>query len=223
MNNVVRKLVAKEIYVNRWFIIGASISAVVSVLIAALGSKAAFNIGALTWLTTIIACGVMLAIYGVVNERKEHSLLFVLSLPLSTRDYVRAKLIGLGLSFLAPWLVASAAAIALVLLKTDIPDGMLPFTVLLSVFMLANFALVLCGSLHAMSEALVSAVIVVTNAGVSVFMFTVGAMPAISDHRSDAHPDWNNTIWIVLAVEICTLVLAFALPLLVAARRRDFL
>jgi ABC-type transport system involved in multi-copper enzyme maturation permease subunit len=223
MSIVTRKLIAKEFYVNRWFIFGATLSGVVSVLIAGSGTKAAFNVGALTWITTVIAFGVMLAIYGISNERKEHSLLFVLSLPLSNGDYVRAKQIGLTLCFFLPWLASSVAAVALVLVKADIPDGLVPFTVMLCVFMLANFSLVLCGALHATSEALTSAVIIVTNMGVSIFMFSVGAIPAIGTHMFEAKPVWNDTVWTVLAVEFLTLVVAFALPLLVAARRRDFI
>jgi hypothetical protein len=220
---VVRKLIAKEIYVNRWFIAAAALSGVLSALIAGSGTKVGFNIGMLAWITTIIAFGVMLGIYGVANERKEHSLLFVLSLPISIGDYVRAKQIGLALCFFVPWVFSSAAAIAVILVHPDIPDGLLPFTVLLCVFMLTNFLLVVCGALHARSEALMSAVIIVTNMGVSAFMFTVAAMPAIGAHMFGAVPVWNNTTWTLLAAELAVLVCAFLLPFLFAARRRDFI
>lgn len=223
MSIVTRKLIAKELYVNRWFIAGATLAGIVSVLIAGSGTKAGFNVGALTWITTVIAFGVMLAIYGISNERKEHTLLFVLSLPLSNGDYVRSKQIGLALCFFLPWLVSSVAAVTLVLVQPDIPDGLVPFLVMLCVFMLANFSLVLCGALHATSEALTSAVIIVTNMGVSIFMFSVAAIPAIGTHMFEAKPVWNDTVWTVLAVEFLTLIVAFALPLLVAARRRDFI
>jgi ABC-2 type transport system permease protein len=222
MNIVTRKLIAKEIYVNRWFIVGATASGIVSIFIASLG-RIGFNVGALTWITSVIALGVMLAIYGVMNERKEHALQFVLSLPLDIGDYVRAKQIGLALCFFAPWLLSSLAAIVLVLGKAGIPDGLLPYTVLLCMFMLANFSLVLCGALHTITEAWMSAVIIVTNMAVSLFMFTVGGIPAIHDHMFGAIPVWNDTVWTVLAVELAVLILAFALPHFVAARRRDFI
>jgi ABC-2 type transport system permease protein len=222
MSIVTRKLIAKELYVNRWFVIGGALSGVASALIATLG-KTGFNVGALTWLTTIIALGVMLALYGIMNERKEHALQFVLSLPLSIADYVRAKMLGLTLCFLVVWLISSAAALLLVFGKVDIPDGIAPYTVLLCFFMLANFALVLCGTLYATSEALTSAVIVVTNMGVSIFMFTVGPMAGINEHMWAAAPVWNSTFWTVLGCELAVLAIAFALPYLLAARRRDFL
>ena len=222
MNIVTRKLIAKELYVNRWFVAGGVLSGVASILIATLG-KTGFNVGALTWLTTIIATGVMLALHGIMNERKEQALQFVLSLPLSIADYVRAKMLGLTLCFLVMWLASSAAALVLIFAKQDVPDGIAPYTVLLCVFMLANFAVVLCGTLHAKSEALTSAVIIATNMGVSIFMFTVGPMEGINKHMWGPSPVWNDTFWTVLGCELAVLVIAFTLPFFLAARRRDFI
>lgn len=224
MSIITRKLIAKELYVNRWFIGGGSLAAALSVSIAGLDlGQAAFNVGALTWLTTVIAFGVMLGIYGVVNERKEQSLQFVLSLPISIADYVRTKLFGLLLAFLVMWVVATVSAVTMVLLAPKVPDGLLPYVLLLCFFMLANFCVVLCGALHARSEALVTATIIVTNMGVSVFMFTVGPLPGLSDHMFGAVPVWNDTFFNVLLAEFIVLVIAVALPLATAARRRDFL
>jgi len=222
MNIITRKLIVKELYVNRWMVAGGALSGVASILIATLG-KTGFNVGALTWLTTIIATGVMLALYGIMNERKENALQFVLSLPLSISEYVRAKMLGLFAGFLIMWSISCAAALLLVFLKASVPDGIAPYVTLLCVFMLANFAVVLCGALHAQSEALNSAVIVVTNMGVSIFMFTVGPMPGIQQHMWAPVPVWNDTFWTVLFCELAVLVIALTLPFVFAARRRDFL
>ena len=222
MSVVTRKLVMKELYVNRWMIGSAGVGAALAAAVAPL-SKTAFNVGALTWLTVVIAYGAMLAIHGVMNERKEQSLQFVLSLPISIGDYVRAKLLGLFLCFLVLWTIAVTAAIAMVLIAPDVPDGLLPFTLALSLYMLANFAVLLCGALYARSEGLVTAVIVVTNMAISIFMFTVGAMPEIQNHLQSPTPVWNSTIINVFIVELIVLVVALVLPLATAARRRDFL
>jgi hypothetical protein len=222
MSIVTRKLIAKELYVNRWFIAGGAASGVISVLLATLG-KTGFNIGALAWLTTIIASGVMLALYGIMNERKEHALQFVLSLPLSTADYVRAKLLGLTACFLVVWVPSSAAAMGLVFVNESVPDGLAPYAVLLSLYMLANFAVVLCATLYAQSEAHTTAIIVITNMGVSIFMFTVGPLPEINQCIWGAAPTWNSTFWTVFGCELAVLAVAFALPMLLAARRRDLI
>jgi len=222
MSTVIRKLIVKEFHVNRVIVAGATVGGVLSILIAALGNVG-FSIGSLMWITTIIANGVMLALYGVMNERKERSLLFVLSLPLSIPEYVRAKMLGLALCFFLPWLVATVAAIVLVLAKGDVPDGMVPYVVLLSVYMLANFLVLLCWTLHTTSEAWISAAIVLTNMCVSIYMFVVGALPGLQDHTHGPVPVWNQTALTILAVELAVIALAFTLPFFLAARRRDFI
>lgn len=222
MSIVVRKLIGKELHVNRWLIAMAAIAAVMASVVCSFG-ELGFNLGALIWITVVIGTGVMLAIYGVSNERKENSLQFVLSLPVSVSGYLGAKLVGLLLSFLAPWLVASLSAIALVVLDPDVPDGLLPYVIALCGFLLANYSLVLCGSVHARSESASAAVIIITNMLVSVYMFTIGTAAGLKQHMSGPTPVWNSTFFTILLIELVVFLVALTLPMATAARRRDFL
>jgi len=221
MNMLARKLIAKDFYLNRWLIIVSTVAGLVSLLVAAEG-KVRFNIGMLSWLTTIVAFGVVLAMVSIGNERKERTLQFILSLPLSHGDYVRIKVVGLLLCFLVPWSILSAGAITLIAVMPNLADGLMPFAVLLCGFFLANYSVVLCGALHTATEGVITALIIVTNMNVTLFIFMVGALPSLNDHLQDPVPVWNSTFWTVLAVEVATLVVTLSLPYLVAARRRDF-
>jgi len=222
MNMLARKLIAKDFYLHRWLIIGSTVAGLVGLLIAAEG-KMRFNIGMLIWLTTIVGFGVVLGMLAIVNERKERALQFVLSLPISHGDYVRIRVVGLVLCFLLPWAILSAGAVALIAVMPNLPDGLMPFAVLLCGFMLANYSVVLCGALHTASEGMMTIVIIVTNMNITLFIFMVGALPSLHDHLQAPAPVWNSTFWIVLAVEIATLFVTLSLPYIVAARRRDFI
>jgi len=222
MNLLTRKLIAKELYLYRWLLVGVTGAGLASLLTASSG-EFGFNIGFLVWLTAIIALGVMLALFGVSSERKERSLLFILSLPLSPGDYVRAKLLGLLACFLLPWAALSAGAVGLVLVMPGIADGLLPYTVLLCVFLLMNFAVVLCAVLHVSSEAGMGGVIVLTNMSVSLFMMGIGRIPELGAHMGKPDAVWNTPFWLLLAAELAITLIALALPLVFAARRRDFL
>lgn len=221
MNIVTRKLIAKELYVNRGFVVMGSAAGILSALIATLG-QTGLNIGSLMWLTTIIAIGVMLGIYGVMHERKEHTLEFVLSLPVSIADYVRAKVLGLWINFFIVWLLSNVSVLLVIFLKDSIPDGIAAYTVLICFFNLAIYGIVLCGMLEARSEAASTAIIVVTNMGISLFMFTVAPMAGIKDTMWGPTPVWNATFWTVLGCELAVVLITFALPFFLAARRRDF-
>lgn len=222
MSPLTTALVRRELHLNRWLIAGAIVAGLFSVSLASMGSVG-YNIGTLMWLTVIVACGVILPMYGIHQERKDHSLLFALSLPLSGADYARVKMLGLLSCFGIVWFVLSAGAVVVVLAAPVIPDGLLPFVVLICGFLITNFSLVLCGSLLMTSEALVAAVVIVTNMAVTLFLFLVGSLPGINTYMRGAEPVWNSTVWTVLLVEAAVLTLALTLPLFVISRRRDFI
>lgn len=222
MNPLTRKLVAKELHLYRWLLVGATAAGFAGLLSAASG-EVGFNIGFIVWLTAVIALGVMLALFGVASERKERSQLFILSLPLSHRDYVRAKLLGLLACFLLAWAALSAGALALIVVMPGIPDGLLPYAMLLCIFLLMNFAVVLCGALHIASEAAMGGLIILTNMSVSLFMMGVGRIPGLGQHMQAPAPVWNTPFWLLLAAQLAATGLALALPLFNAARRRDVL
>ncbi|MDI4632263.1 ABC transporter permease [Pelomonas sp. V22] len=220
MNTVMRKLVLKELYLYRWLLIGVVAAGFVGLVVAA-GGEVAFNVGFLLWMTALIALGVMLALFGVSQERKDRALLFVMSLPLSPRDYVRAKLLGLLLCFFIPWALLTAGAATLILLMPGIPDGLLVYALLLCFYLLLNYVLVLCSALHVSSDAGMGGVIILTNMSVTLFMMGVGRLPEIAAHMLSPTPVWSLSFWQVLGAEIGITLLLLCLPLCFAARRRD--
>ena len=222
MNTITRKLIAKDFFLHRWLIVGATIAGLVGLVVAAEG-KVRFNIGMLMWLTTLVAFGVVLVMLAIGSERKERQLQFVLSLPLSHGDYIRIRVIGLFLCFLVPWAVLSVGAVTLIAVMPNLPDGLMPFAVLLSGFFLANYSLVLCSALHTASEGVMTLVIIVTNMGITLFIFMIGAIPSLNDHLQDPVAAWNSSFWTVLGAEIATLLITLSLPYFIAARRRDFI
>ena len=223
MNSLTYKLIAKDFHQHRLLIAGTIAIGLISLLVAGAGTLLLFNIGMLCWLTAIAAYGCVLAMLSISGERKERALLFVLSLPLGYGDYVRLKLFGVMLCFLAPWATLTAGAVVLVLAKPGMADGILPFAILLCGFLLTNFSMVLSCALFARSEGFITLVIIVHNIAISLFIFLVGPIPAFRDHLQDASPTWGPEFWIVRSVEAATLFVIFSLPYFVVARRRDFI
>jgi ABC-type Na+ efflux pump permease subunit len=222
MNSLTRKLVAREFYMHRWLIGGSIVAGLASLAVLGSGGHMNFNIGFLVWLTTIVALGAVMAMFGVATERKERVLNWVLSLPISHGDYVRIKVLALLLCFLVPWLALSGAAVALVAAHPHLPDGLLPSAVLLCTFMLANYSLVLCSALHLHAEGPMTLVIIVHNIAITLFIFMIGAIGDIQRHMQGPAAVWNSAFWTVLAAELVFLTLMLCLPYFVAARRRDF-
>jgi ABC-2 type transport system permease protein len=222
MNALTRKLIAREFYMHRWLIGGSIVAGLGGLAVVPSGGAMAFNIGFLLWLTTIVAFGAVVAMFGVASERKERVMNWVLSLPISHGDYVRIKVLALLLCYLVPWFVLSAAAVALIAAHPHLPDGLLPTTMLLCVFMLANYSLVLSSAMHVNSEGPMTIVIIVHNIAITLFIFMVAAIGDISRHMQGPVAVWNSAFWTVLAALLAVLALLLSAPYFFAARRRDF-
>ena len=222
MNALTRKLVVREFYMHRWMIAASIVAGLAGLGVVTRGGIVNFNVGFLVWLTTIAAFGAVVAMFGIATERKERVINWILSLPISPGDYVRIKVLALLLCFLVPWSILCASALTVVVAAPDIPDGLLPFTVLLSVFLLLNYSFVVCSALHLRSEGQMTIAIIVHNIGITLFIFAVATVDGIQRHLYGPVPVWNSAFWCVLAIELAVLALLLALPWFVAARRRDF-
>lgn len=221
MNAITQRLLSKELYLNRELMAGVTAAGIIGVYLASIGQMG-FQLGMLCWMTSLIALGVILALNGVVQERKDRALLFVMSLPLSAKDHLAAKQSGLILCFFVPWLALTGAAILLMLLAPGSKAGLLPFTILLSVFLFLDFLVVLAGVLLLRSDALIGVLIILTNMSISVFMMIVGNLPVMLSQWSRSRPLWNEEFWSVLAIECVLMAVAVVLPRIVVARRQTW-
>ena len=222
MNPLTRKLIARELYMHRWMIGISIVAGVAGLAVMAREGHLNFNIGFLVWLTTIVAFGAVVAMFGIATERKERVMNWVLSLPVAHGDYVRIKVLALLVCFILPWFLLSAAAIWLIVAQPHLPDGLLPVTVLLCAFMLANYTFVVCSALHVHSEGPMTIVIIVHNMAITLFIFMVMAIDGLGRHLQEPVAAWNSAFWTVLAVELVVFVVLSSLPFFIAARRRDF-
>ena len=218
---LVRRLAAKDLYFNRGMMFVAILSGMASLVIAGI-NRTGYSIGSVSFITTVIAYGVILAMYNVAQERKVRSTLFVLSLPLAPRDYVRAKLLGTLITFLIPWAVLAVGAFLLIAF-TWVPDGLMPITLLLLVYFVCTFSIVTAAALITTSEAVTTLIIVATNMSVTFFMFAIGPLTHFNLDAPTATPDWNGAVLAILGGELLLIAVALVIPSLYFSRKRDFL
>ena len=156
------------------------------------------TIGFILLLTSIVALGVFIAIYGIMTERKEKSLLFVLSLPISTTQYTAAKVASSLIAFLIPWLVLTVTIVVLTLALDEPLDGRLPFTVTMMFFFLANFCVLIAVLLISGTEVWAVVGVVFTNVLVSVYLTTVQQLAGHrrtrrrADRRVEPHDSYDS-------------------------------
>lgn len=225
--SIVARLVAKDLYLQRWLVAGALVAGVASLALTGSGRTdgeaegSGIDLGFLIYLTTLITFGILVPMLGILKERQDKSRLFVLSLPVSPAQYVRSKVLAALAIFLLPW-GALTAGVATLTLATDRPDGGLPFFVALMGFLLGNFCTLTALVAIASSELWAVAGILVTNVSVTPFLVHLGKLPGVAGRTGEAAATWSPEVLTLLAIEAAWVVVALALALWLPTLKRDF-
>jgi hypothetical protein len=141
MNAVMRRLVLKDLYLCRWIVIASTAGGLAALAVSPL-SAAWFYVGSVTYICVLIVLNIFLVSAGVIQEKKDNVQLFILSLPISTTQFTLAKMTANVVAFVVPWLILTTASLA-VIGATAIPNGLMPASLVLSLFVFAYYCVLL--------------------------------------------------------------------------------
>lgn len=220
---IVKRLVLKDWYFHRGPIAGYTAGGLAGLGIVCLGTPWSFYVGTVLLITFLITLGIHAAVVTVVQERTEHTLPFIMSLPISPREYTAAKVLANLSIFLIPWLTFTGIT-ALILGSGGARSGaMTPFALIVLTYILASYTLVL--SVAIISESLGWTIFTmgVTNLFLQFFLYWVSHMPNIARGMKGYGAVWDGTVITLLAAEVIIAFVAICLAFLFQARKRDFI
>ncbi|MBV1910424.1 MAG: ABC-2 transporter permease [Kangiellaceae bacterium] len=220
--SLIKAMVLKDWYLARWPMLGYFSVGVISLLTLASGTTTGFYIGFILCLSTIVVIGVHLIFTTVVGERKDQTLAFMMSFPVSYKDYTLSKLATNLIGFIVPWFVLTFGSVIVIFSSDGLSDGLVPFvTISLGEVFVAN-VLVLTIAIITESEAWTIVVMATCNICASLFSFLVTSFPEIVEHMEGDVPVWNSTVKTMLSIEITLVVLLLAAIFYAQSRKRDF-
>jgi ABC-2 type transport system permease protein len=224
MNNVmVKRLVLKDWYFLRPAIITYLLAGVGAIMLLRAGSEGLFYAGSILLITILITVGIHLIFATVVAERAEHTLPFVMSLPISAAEYTTAKIVANLLIFLVPWVTLILGTLTIIGLTPDIPDGLIPFVVLLFTQILVGYCLLLAVALVSESTGWTIVALVVGNLSFQFFMYAVSHIEGIASSMKGALAVWNQPALLLLAGQVGAVGLMLVLTFYLQGRKTDFL
>ncbi len=136
--------------------------------------------GSIGLISALIACvllSILLPMQTIVNERKQHNLAFVMSLPISPMEYTAAKVVGNLSAFLALW-VAIAIGVLGTLARTGVFGGLIPFGMVVALAPFVVFCLLLSVAIVVESEMWAVLTMGATNVSYS-FWFLLLKIPGL--------------------------------------------
>jgi ABC-2 type transport system permease protein len=219
--SIVTRLLLKDLHFTRHLIIGSIVLGFGCLGLSILG-PIAFYVGTVSLLCVLIILNILLVVAGVVNERKERTQLFVLSLPISMSQYMRWKLLFNSLAFFVPWLILTIAAVVVIDVSA-IPNGFIPFAVIVLTYLLFYNVLLLSVTLVKESTAWHTVIIIFGNISINFVIALLMALPAVNHSLWGGEAVWNTQEIVILAVEVGLSLITLGLGFLFASRKRDFI
>ncbi len=220
---MIRRLVFKDWYFMRWAIAAYLALGGLALYLVSNGGEGSFYAGCVLLFTILISLGIHLVMATVVEERAQHTLPFVMSLPISPRDYTLAKVLANLLIFLVPWGALVLGTLGVIAGRGAIEDGLIPFAAILLTWILVGYCLVLAVALVSESQAWAIAAIVVTNLAFQGVLYGVSHMPSIAaDMKSDVAV-WSPAALGLLGAELAAVGLLLGLTFFFQNRKTDFI
>ncbi len=220
---LVQKLIYKDWYFQRPTVLGSVLLGFLALLLVGLQNSIWFTAGSILLLTVIIAFGGILATSLVVGERSTQTRLFILSLPISMREYTTAKMISSLLIFLIPWTAFLISSYILITNQAALPDGFFAFVLVVLLELLLNYCLLLSISVITESQGWASFGIIVGNLTLNAFIFYVGSLPDIKTAIASSSMVWNSTLTTILLLEVMVILALLSVTFYVQSRKKDLI
>jgi ABC-2 type transport system permease protein len=220
---LVRRLIYKDWYLSQGLFLAALVLGTLTLvgIAAAKGTQLAVILGVIILATILIGMGAVL-MSSVVVERRQQTLPFVMSLPISYLEYTTSKLIGCLLIFLVLWAALLLGMIATILATPWFPHGLIPFTVIMMVEMLVTTCFLAAVSVTTESQGWTIAISQLGGLGLNAVGFSIVRLHGIKDTIVAPHPHWTPTALTILAIELATIAISIAVAFYIQSRKRDF-
>lgn len=219
---VVRHLILKDWYLNRWVILGSLPVGLGALALVLTGKPVTFMLCIILLCMVIVGVGAQLAMVTTVNERKEQALAFVMSLPVSWREYTAAKILANLVIFLIPWALLTAGALG-VLLLPGATHGLVPYTAIMAMEMLITTSLIVAAGIITESQTWTTAGIFASSLGINVLGYVFAHVAGISKYMWGTRVQWSSTAWIILICEVLMVPLLLGVTFYIQSRKTDFL
>lgn len=223
MNNVIKHLIHKDIQLNLLPLVLYLMLGLISLLLLSTEHTIVFYSGMVIMLSVIIIAGVHMVINTITNERSEQVLPFILSLPITFRQYTHAKVIANLGGFLLFWLIMLGGLLLVIFSQPQVQDGLAVYAIILLLEMLAVFCLVLAVGLISESHAWTIVVISLTNIALSIFMFWVASFAQINQYMNTEQVVWNQTALTFVSAEVLFIIVVLVVTYWAQSRKRDFI
>ena len=225
--SIVPQLVRKDFMImGRTILIFCLISVVSMVLLTQLFGRipnwVLLNFGFTFLVGPVGTLGIVLLMKTNVFEKEKATQSFIMSLPVTVKEFTRAKLwVNLPV-FAVLWLMVSSIAFYFIFSHGLFPPGAMPFITMVFVGVFVAYTGILSTSLLSQSLGITILSILFFEMGTSAYLWAVAFLPSIGSHAYGATPVWNTTALAIVACQVVFALAAILITTIVQNGKRDF-
>jgi ABC-type transport system involved in multi-copper enzyme maturation permease subunit len=218
---IIKQLIGKD-----WQLFQGQLSAYVtggifSLCILGMSTQWSFYLGSLLLIVVLVAVACFSISTSLLVERKEHTLPFIMSLPVSPLDFYLAKLLANLVTFMVPFLIIALGTLS-VILFTPLPDGLVVYVLLIFGQILLGYSVSLSVAMAVESEGWNTFAMIGSMVLINPFIMAIGQLPEIADHLRTDDIVWSFPAIAILLAQLLTSVLILGVTGRVHCRKKSF-
>ncbi|MGN2245713.1 hypothetical protein ACFWZ3_03370 [Frateuria sp. GZRR35] len=198
---VIKLLVAKDWQLFQKQLATCVVAGIVALCLIGMARSWSFYLGSLLMIIVLVCASCFSISTSLLSERKEHTLAFVMSLPVTPLDYYLAKLAANLITFFVPFMIMLAGTM-LVIFTTPVPNGVTVLSLLVFGHVLAAYAVSLSVAMGVESEGWNIFAMIGSMVLINPFIMLMGQLPAIRDHVNTDAIVFGPVIVAILLVQL---------------------
>lgn len=218
---VIKLLVAKDWRLFQKQLAACVLGGIVALCLIGMAKGWSFYLGSLLMIIVLICASCFSISTSLLVERKEHTLAFTMSLPVTPLDYYLAKLIGNLVTFLVPFLVMLAGTI-LVIFFTPVPDGVVVLSLLIFGHVLVAYAVSLSVATAVESEGWNIFAMIGSMVLINPFIMLIGQLAVIKDYVNTDTIVFGPIVASILLAQVAVSVAVLVATGWVHGRKKSF-
>lgn len=218
---VIRLLVFKDWQLFQKQLAFYVLAGIVALCFLGMAKPWAFYVGSLMLLIVLVSAACFSISTSLVVERKEQTLAFVMSLPVSPLDFTVSKLMGNLLTFGVPYLVLLLGTLGVVLL-TPLPDVLFVYSLLIFAYILFAYSVSLAVAMSVQSEGWNTFAMIGSMVLINPYMMGLGQLPEISQRISVDALVWTTPAVLILVTLLLLSLVVIAVTAWFHARKPAF-
>lgn len=186
------------------------------------GTNWSFYIGSIATIMMLTAIGYHSILLTIIIEKKEQTVPFIMSLPVSPTDFYLAKLMANMIIFLVPWCVIVGFGVFFII-NTPIPNGILAYAILACVQIIVIYGAVLSVAIATESEGWTILAMVIASSSLNPVLMLLPKHASIGDYIKGEEFVWSFFASGFLAAQLALVLAMLIFSWWVHSRKKTFL